>query len=232
MFTRFRKPGGPEAAPSLAYCCDLCETQGCSEVWKRMHIDYEHGGMQRYRNAFTVMRSYSGPHVPNATDKRATIQAARQCQEFATPMPETLIPNDGANWWEQLQKNVYAGAKELWHCVQQHVHLSTDKIQPQELKPKAQYSMYRHPSAHRPRQFEACVFCAVFGYFRGCLRKALGLAVRKPDIGCNSPLCMLPLRRGSCSCLDTFPSASNSCSAIPLPRSCLPSYCPLRIHPS
>ena len=98
MFTRLRKPGGPEAAPSLAYRCDLCEAQGCNEVWKRMHIDYLHGGLQRYRNAVTVMRSYSGPHVPDATVKRATIQAARQCQEFATPMPETLIPNDGATW--------------------------------------------------------------------------------------------------------------------------------------
>ena len=107
------------------------------------------------------MRSYSGPHVSDATDKRATIQPARHCQEVATPMPETLIPNDGANWWEQLQKNVYAGAKELWQCVQQHVHLSTDKIQPQELKPTAQYKKYRHPSVHRPRQFEACVFCAL-----------------------------------------------------------------------
>ena len=76
-------------------------------------------------------------------------------------MPETLIPNNSANWWEQLQKNVYAGATELWQCVHLHVHLSMDKIRPQELKPKAQYSMYRHPSAHRPRQFQACVFCAL-----------------------------------------------------------------------
>ena len=76
-------------------------------------------------------------------------------------MTETLITNNGANWWEQLQKNVYAGAKELWNCVQQHVHLSMDKIQPEELKPKTQQSMYRHSSAHRPRQFEACVFCAL-----------------------------------------------------------------------
>ena len=35
------------------------------------------------------------------------------------------------------------------------------KIQPQELKPEVQYSMYRHPTAHKPRQFEACVFCAL-----------------------------------------------------------------------
>ena len=97
MFTRLRKPGSPEAAPSLAYRCDLCEAQGCNEVWKRMHIDYVHGGLQRYRKAVTVMRSYSGPHVPDATDKRATIQAARQCQEFPTTMPETPIPNNGAN---------------------------------------------------------------------------------------------------------------------------------------
>ena len=167
MYTRWRLPEGREAAPCLAYRCELCEAQGCNEVWKRMHIDYVHGGLQRYRNAVTIMRCYSGPHVPVATAKRASIQAARQCQEFATSMPETVLINDDASWWEQLQKNVCAGAKELWHCVQQHVHLSTGASQgcPSDpllsLKPQAQYSMFRHPSAHRPRQFEACVFCAL-----------------------------------------------------------------------
>ena len=156
MCTRLRKPGNPEAAPSLAYRCDLCEAQGCNDAWKRMHIDYVHGGLQRYRNAVSVMRSYSGPYVPDATDKRATIQAARQCQEFATTMPETLITDNGAKWWEQLQTNVYAGAQELWQCVMRMLQTSKyASIHPQELKPKVEYSKYAHPTAQKRRQFEA-----------------------------------------------------------------------------
>ena len=163
MYTRWRLPEGREAAPCLAFRCELCEAQGCNEVWKRMHIDYVHGGLQRYRNAVTVIRCYSGPHVPDAIAKRASIQAARQCQEFATSMPETVLTNDDASWWEQLQNNVFAGANDLWHVLQQHASAAHGcPLDPfLSLKPHAQYSIFRHPSAHKPRRFEACVFCAL-----------------------------------------------------------------------
>ena len=73
-----------------------------------MHIDFVHGGLQRYRNAFTVLRSYAGPYVPAATDKRATIQAARQCQTHATLTPETVLPKSVAEPFEKLNSNLYS----------------------------------------------------------------------------------------------------------------------------
>ena len=60
MITKLRAMLCPSASPSLSYRYELCEAEGFDQIWKRMHIDFTHGGMQRYRNAFTVLRAYAG----------------------------------------------------------------------------------------------------------------------------------------------------------------------------
>ena len=161
MYTTLRKADTQDATPSLAYRCDLCDAQGCNEVWKRMHIDFAHGGLQRYRNAFTVLRSYAGPYVPTAADKRATIQTARQCQEYATLKPATVLPTSIAAPLDELQSDLNAGATLLWTCIHEYIKEPGSDPQWCIMKPIIDYTRWKQPSVQRPREFVACVFCAL-----------------------------------------------------------------------
>jgi len=164
MPMRLRRRDQAGAHPSLAYRCELCEAEGVNDVWRKMHVDYVHGGAQRYRNAIAILGKYSGSHVPSGTAKRCAFENARRCQEFGMLRPETLLPETTRRELEEVTSNMYHGSDSLWHRLVDALALPSQVPDPCTLheKPPHEYLPCQPNTwARQPRQFLACVFCAL-----------------------------------------------------------------------
>ena len=167
MPVRLRRPDAPGCPPALAHRCELCEAQGPDDMWKDMHIDLTHGGPQRYRNAVSVLRHFAGAYVPSGTDKRTSTENARRCQEFGMGRPETLLPSKAYAQWDALAENLHSGFEHMRGllCDAIGVHAPTPMPGILQEKPVRKYEIQQSREwARRPRQFVACVFCALLSW--------------------------------------------------------------------
>ena len=164
MPTRLRRPDEPGAHPSLAYRCELCEAEGADDAWRNMHVDYVHGGAQRYRNAIAILGKHSGAHVPSGTAKRHAFENARKCQEFGTSQPVTLLPTAAHDELEKVTLNLFHGSLDMWRLLDDALMQTSAVPSPGDLheQPQQKYLPSQpHEWAQQPRQFLACVFCAL-----------------------------------------------------------------------
>ena len=114
-----------EPEPMLPQPCRLCDKAFPSREQFLLHVDAEHGGLQRYRNAFFCLASLR-PHIVGGQEWRLAIasfnefiaRAATDWQHFTTSMTETLETAEGlpvdARWEPRRQAACVFCARFHW----------------------------------------------------------------------------------------------------------------------
>ena len=115
--------------------CRLCDKAFPSREQFLLHVDAEHGGLQRYRNAFFCLASLR-PHIVGGQEWRLAIasfnefiaRAATDWQHFTTSMTETLETAEGlpvdARWEPRRRAACVFCARLHWSEELKLVYLS------------------------------------------------------------------------------------------------------------